>query len=243
MLNERVRKYILSALEAIAKHYVEERMDIGEKIIAVNILNEPYFFNFGGVSILAGENYKFWPVFFMPDENPEYEQDFYLQVEKVAGLVEEANDRIKGHLERAKTMVVADGGFAILPQSIALHKALWEKVDVIGIDPYVGNAEPFPWFWYKMLVEQARRANKPIWVTEWNWDASWWYEWTMPLDFPREFVEKSVDYGVEGIIFFTFNSFGEPGLFALYNLKDDEIPPEKIGAYEALKEAYGEIKR
>ena len=208
----------------------------------MNILNEPYHFNFGGVSILVEENYKFWPVFFMPDENPEYEQDFYWQVENVAGLVEEANDSIKNHLKRAKTMVVANGGFALFPPSIALHKALWEKVDLIGFDPYVGNAAPFPWFFYKMLVEQAKRADKPIWITEWNWDASWCTNGRCPWIL-GEFVEKSIDYGVEGIIFFTFNSFGEPGLFALYNLKDDEIPPEKMEVYEALKEAYEKIER
>lgn len=239
LLNERVRKYILSALEAISEHYAEEDV-IGEKIIAVNILNEPYFFNFGAVHVFAEENYKIFPLVFMPDENPEYEQDFYWQVEKVAELVKEASDRVKKHLKGTKTMVVADGGFALFPPSAAMYKALWKNVDLAGIDPYLADAEPLHWFFYKMLVD---RAKKPVWVTEWNWDDSWWYEWEMPLEFPKEFVERSRDYGVEGTIFFTFNSFGKPGLFALYDVEADEIPPEKQEVYEAVKGAYEKIRR
>ncbi len=244
LLHPRVREYILSTLEAISAHYA--KTEIGEKIVAIDILNEPYIFNFGGLSILVEENHRVVPAFLMPDEKPDCNQDFYWQVEKIAEFVGMASDRIKMHLRGTKTMVVADGGFFTFPPSIALHKALWEKVDLIGIDPYVGSfagyKNPFPWFYYKMLVEQAKQASKPIWVTEWNWDAAWWYEWTMPLDFPKEFVERSADYGVEGVCFFLFNSFGKPGLFALYDLEGDEIPPEKLEIYEAVKKAYEEIK-
>lgn len=237
LFHPRVREFVKETYLAIAKHYSQS--EIGEKIVGFVLLCEPYFFNLGAIE-WSRENHPL-PLYLLIDENPAYPQNFHWQVENLAKFVGELRKAIQEVWE-VKTMIVLDVMWISWPPEYVMYERLVKEVDEIGIDPYPGSYGNMPWFALEFILKRSLAFGKPVWVTEWGYDATSWMKNKRDIpsvSFAKEFLERCSRKNVKGILYFNFFEPG-PGkrIYSVYNPETGDIFPDAIELCKLLRE-YG----
>jgi hypothetical protein len=240
VFHPRVREYMKTACEAIAAHYSKERPDIGKQIKALVLFNEPYFFTLGAIEWSKWKGFRL-PLFLLIDEDSTHiSQDFWIQVENLALFVRELRETIKRRWE-VGIMLCYDVMWVSWPPSAAMYERLARETDYIGIDPYPGNYWPVEWFGLEFILKRTLNLGKPVWITEWGYNATDWMGGRRRIpdaNFAKEFIKRCSRKGVQGIIYFNFfEPWGkEPGIYSVYDPATGEIMPDARELCQVLKE-------
>jgi hypothetical protein len=244
VFHPRVREYLREACSAIAIHYSRERPDLGRHIGALVLFNEPYFFNLGAITWSEWKGFRL-PLFLLIDEDPAHvEQDFWKQVENFALFVRELREEVKRHWT-VDVMLCYDVMWVSWPPSAAMYDRLSREVDAIGVDPYPGEYWPAEWFGLEFILKRCLALGRPVWITEWGYNATDWRVGTRRLPdkaFARELVRRCSKEGIQGVLFFNFFEpweDGEPGIYSVYDPRTGELTPDARELCEVLRELGG----
>ncbi|MEM2282232.1 MAG: hypothetical protein QXH26_01610 [Candidatus Hadarchaeales archaeon] len=237
VFHPRVRQFMREACEAIAVHYGKERQDISQCIRAFVLFCEPYFYTQPSIGLcLEGSSL---PLNYLIDEDPNHiEQDFGVQVENLALFFRELRGIVRKHWD-VDIMLVMDTMAFVWPPAWVEYVRLAKEADVLGVDPYPGNYEPIPWFSLELVLKRGLSLGKPLWITEWGYDALAWRTGVRKLpslEFTREFIRRSSRKGVEGILYWNFFEFEVGGpIYSVYDPRRGELYEDSIELCETLK--------
>lgn len=233
IFEQETKDYILDICSDIGTHYGTERPDLGASISVVTVFNEPYWFLSCGRRGLPDRFYK-WLI---DEDFTRAPATYREQYQELAELFLECKDLIKENLD---VPVVVEPSPPPMPPGTL---ELWKDSDISILHIYPENYQSLDWFFYKLIIEQARREGKPIWVTEWGYDAFCVLQgnWARvpPTEFIDEFTRTSKDWGVDKLFYFAFlfTDDIEGPCYSLYDMEEGHYVPRMVEPKEALDKA------
>ncbi|MFQ5648184.1 MAG: glycosyl hydrolase [Candidatus Aenigmatarchaeota archaeon] len=220
------RDFMLEVCSRMGEHYSKERPDLGAGITSITVLNEPFVF------LSCAKASPELPLKWLIDEDfDRAPRHLRAQNQELSELFLECKELIKENLDVPVLLETTP------PPLQPLELDAWKHSDISAVHIYPGNYYPFDWFIYKCLIEQARGHGKPIWVTEWSFDALCLYkEIEQPTpEFIQEFMRLSQEWGVEKAFFFSLLFPTEEDCYPLYSPESGWLT-ERLPVKEALEE-------